>query len=96
MAFKVQSQMVPEIPGNFKNRYRVKGTTSEGLLCDQCQEGEILTQSHCISCSDWSNLREGLDLISIKDMVTFFRKLLEERAKVCEKTTSHDSCSGGD
>ena len=95
MAFKVRSQMVPDIPGNFKNRYRVKGTTSEGLMCDHCQEGEILTQSHCISCSAWSNLRDGLDLTCITDMVTFFRKLLVERAKVCEKTASHDSSSGG-
>ena len=26
MAFKIRSHMVPEIPGNFKNRYKVKGT----------------------------------------------------------------------
>ena len=83
MAFKVKSQRVPEIPGNFKNRYKVKGTISEGLVCDHCQEGEIMTQSHCISCSAWSGLREGLDMTNIKDLVIFFRKMLEERAKVC-------------
>ena len=31
MAFKVRSQMVPEIPGNFKNRYKVKGTIYGGF-----------------------------------------------------------------
>ena len=82
MAFKVRSLMIPEIPGNFKNRYKVKGTISEGLTCEYCQEGEIMTQSHCMSCSAWSELREGLDLTNIKDLVIFFRKMMEERAKV--------------
>ena len=82
MAFKVRSLMVPEIPGNFKNRYKVKGTLSEGLTCEYCQEGEIMTQSHCMSCPAWSGLREGLDLTNIKDLVIFFRKLMDERAKV--------------
>ena len=82
MAFKVRSLMVPEIPGNFKNRYKVKGTLSEGLTCEYCQEGEIMTQSHCMSCPAWSGLREGLDLTNIKDLVIFFQKLMDERAKV--------------
>ena len=82
MAFKIRTQMVPEIPGNYKNKYRVKGTVSDGLACPDCQEGIIMTQSHCLACPAWSGLREGLDLSSIDDMVTFFRKLLVERAKV--------------
>ena len=82
MAFKVRSHMVPDIPGNFKNRYRVKGSENEGLICDQCQEGEIFTQSHCLTCPAWSDLRSGLELTNISDLVTFFRKLLVERAKV--------------
>ena len=76
MAFKIRSHMVPEITGNFKNRYKVKGTISEGLSCEHCKEGEIMTQSHCMSCSAWSGLREGLDLTNIKDLVIFFRKLI--------------------
>jgi hypothetical protein len=62
MAFKVRTQMVPNIPGNFKNKYRVKGTEKEGLVCSHCQQGEILTQSHCLTCSAWAELRDGLDL----------------------------------
>ena len=82
MSFKIRSQMVPDIPGNFKNRYRVRGTENEGLVCDQCQEGEIFTQSHCLTCPAWAELREGLELSRISDLVSFFRKLLVERARV--------------
>ena len=82
MAFKVRTLMVPDIPGNFKNKYRVKGTVDEGLLCSECDQGEIMTQSHCTTCPAWSDLREGLDLSDINDLVIFFRKLLAERAKV--------------
>ena len=82
MAFKIRTQMVPEIPANFKNKYRVKGTETEGLVCTECEEGEIMTQSHCLTCSAWADIREGLDLTDIKDLVTFFRKLLVERLKV--------------
>ena len=42
-------------------------------------------------------LREGLDLTNIMDMVGFFRKLLDERARLEAEsvlgTASHDSCS---
>ena len=40
MAFKVRTLMVPEIPGNFKNKYRVKGTVDEGLECSECDQGD--------------------------------------------------------
>ena len=95
MAFKVRSHMVPEIPGNFKNRFK---NTSEGLVCKYCQEGKIMTQDHCLECPAWEELRRGLEMSNIDDLVVFFRKLLVERAKVevkdvSEKTSSHDSSS---
>ena len=82
MAFRIRSQMVKDIPGNFKNKFRVRGTESEGLACTDCVGGEILTQSHCLAFPAWSELREGLDMRNINDLVVFFRKLLVERAKV--------------
>jgi hypothetical protein len=82
MAFKIRSQIIPEIPGNFKNKYRVKGTVNDGLICSDCQQGEIMTQSHCLAYTAWTELRDGLDLTDINDLVVFFRKLLVERAKV--------------
>ena len=82
MAFKIRTQMVQDIPGNYKNKYRVRGTESDGLACTDCDEGVIMTQSHCLACPAWSGLREGLELSKIDDMVVFFRKLLVERSKV--------------
>ena len=40
-----------------------------------------MTQSHCVSCPGLEDLREGLDLDSMKDMVTYFRRILIERSK---------------
>ena len=80
MGFKVRSQMVPEIPGNFKNKYKHAG--EGGLKCKYCDEGAIMTQSHCVVCPAWGELRRGLDMTDIRDLVKFFRKLLEERAKL--------------
>ena len=82
MAFRIRTEMVKEIPGNFKNKYRVRGTLNEGLICLECQEQAVMTQSHCITCPAWTEIRSGLDLSKISDMVVFFRKLLVERAKV--------------
>ena len=82
MAFRIRTEMVKEIPGNFKNKYRVKGTDTEGLICSECQEQAVMTQSHCLTCPAWSEIRNGLDLSKVSDLVVFFRKLLVERAKV--------------
>ena len=77
MGLKIGTQMVPEIPANFKNKQ-----DRDGLVCSECEEGEIMTQSHCLTCSAWADIREVLDLTDIKDLVSFFRKLLVERSKV--------------
>ena len=50
MTFRIHIQMVQDIPGNYKNKYKVKGTVSEGLVWSDCDTGEILTQSHCLTC----------------------------------------------
>jgi hypothetical protein len=69
-----------EIPGNAKNKYRVKGaeTVSEG----HCTLEAIFTQSNCLTCPAWTEIREGLDMTKIDDLVVFFRKLLVEKEKV--------------
>ena len=47
-------------------------------------------------CPPWLHCREGLDLTNILDPVVFFRKVLDERAKMEAKgvpgTALHDSC----
>ena len=72
MAFKVHSKMVADIPCNFKNKYK-----KEGLICSYCTQGEEMEQGHCIKCPAWSELRQGLDLTNIMDLVVFFRNLLK-------------------
>ena len=40
-----------------------------------------MTQSHCLDCSAWGDIKKGLDVTNINDMVKFFQRLLSERAK---------------
>ena len=96
MAFKVRCKMVPDIPCNFKNKYKRRG--EQGILCSYCKEGEEFSQNHCLECPTWADIRKGLDLTNIMDLVVFFRRLLAERARLDKesvaKTASHDPCSG--
>ena len=80
MAFKVRSKMVADIPCNFKNKYKRKG--EDGIMCPYCKEGREFSQSHCLECPAWTDIREGLDLSNIMDLVVFFRKMLDERARL--------------
>ena len=36
-----------------------------------------MTQSHCLTCPTWAELRTGLDLTSIQYLLVFFTKLVE-------------------
>ena len=66
----IQYEMVPEIKGNCKDKFKLKGEM-EATYCKECKE--IETQSHCITCPQWTDIRSGLDVKKIEDMVTFFR-----------------------
>ena len=50
--------------------------------CKYCIGGNVMSQLHCVGCPAWSDLREGLDLTNILDMVKFFQKLRIERARL--------------
>ena len=76
MAFKIRSKMVTDIPANFKNKLKSKKDDNKGLICGYCNEQEIMDQAHCIQCVKWMDLRDGLDLSNIEDLVTFFSKML--------------------
>ena len=71
--------------------YRVKGTVKDGLTGQDCRGEEIMMQRHYLACPARSELRQGLGITNIKDMVVFFRKLLVKRAKVRQKTATHFS-----
>jgi hypothetical protein len=82
LAFRIRSQMVDNIPANLKNKFR---NDKQGLICKYCPAGDILSQSHCLVCTAWQELRVGLDLNQIEDLTIYFRKLLTERAKMDKK-----------
>ena len=77
-AFKIRSQMLENIPGNFKNKYK---NEKEKIKCSYCDKDQEMTQSHCLDCSAWEGIRKDLDVTNISDMVKFFQRLLLERAK---------------
>ena len=58
-----------------------------------------MSQSHVLECSAWKEIKRGLDLTDIEDLVVFFRKMLAERTKLEEdvlmKTASYDSDDEG-
>lgn len=82
MAFKIRTKMVADIPGNFKNKFRVRKGENEGLICVYCNEEQLLDQAHCLQCVRWKDLRSGLDMTNIKDLVAFFTLMLQEKEKI--------------
>ena len=49
MAFRIRCEMVNEIKGNFKDKFKRLGG-EEALKCDDCQIDQTQTQSHCLVC----------------------------------------------
>ena len=76
MKFKIRTKMVDKIPGNFKNKYRYK---EAGLNCTYCKEE--FTQVHCTICPARAELRKGLDMTKLDDMVIYFRRFLTDDKK---------------
>lgn len=60
--------------------YRKKGGEKE-LLCEDCDSNTIQTQSHCMECPQWVELRRGLEMSKIEDVVVFFQQMLKERLR---------------
>ena len=85
MSFRIICEMVGEIKWNFKDKYRRKGG-EEALKCDDCLSDQIQTQSHCLTCPHWEDIRKDLVLDKLEGMVTFFQRMLKERLN--EKTGS--------
>ena len=58
-------------------------------MCKYCNEEEIMTQSHCTVCPAWEEQRRDLVITDIKDMVKFFRRLLDEREKIDKEVSDN-------
>ena len=81
MCFRTRCEMVNDIKGNFTSKYKRHGGEA-ALVCDNCDLQVNETQTHCLVCPKWEDIRHGLDLTKIVDMATFFQRLLVERAKL--------------
>ena len=80
MAFRIRCKLVKDIKGNYKDKFKRLGG-EDALKCDDCLSDEIQTQSHCLVCPHWEDIRKGLELDKINGLVTFFQRLLLERSK---------------
>ena len=81
LAFRIRCEMVNEIRGNYKDKYRRIG--GEGaLICQDCPDGVTQTQSHCLVCPKWKQFRSDLELSNMPDLVKYFQRMLLERSKV--------------
>jgi hypothetical protein len=80
LAFRIRCELVKEIKGNFKDKYRRKGG-ADAILCDDCNRKEIQTQSHCLVCPHWEEIRRGLPLDKLEGMVIFFQRMLQEKSR---------------
>ena len=85
LAFRIRCELVKDIKGNFKDKHRRKGG-EDALKCEDCTGDTLQTQSHCLVCPRWGEIRNGLELDRIGDLVTFFKRMLAER--LGEKTGS--------
>ena len=96
MCFRTICEMVNEIKGNFLSKYKRYGGEA-ALACDNCDLNVKETQTHCLVCPQWEDIRHGLDLTKIEDMATLFQRLFVERAKQKDGSNraaqqdSHDS-----
>ena len=96
LRFKIAAKMTPRVATNFKNDAKFKASgwlcvgcpplpKSHGNQSQQSSSSPLLpeldTQEHIRVCVAYSDLRDGLDLESDKDIVTYFRHLIERRIK---------------
>ena len=77
LAFRIRTKMVEKIPGNYKNMFKIN---KDGLKCSHCEK-VVMTQIHCVSCPGFKELREGLDLTCMADMVVYFRGIMKKRSR---------------
>ena len=80
MAFRIRCEMVKEVKGNCKDKYRRRGG-EQALNCGDCDSNQVQTQAHCLVCPHWDKLRTDLDLSKMDGMVKYFQRLLAERLK---------------
>ena len=71
--FRSRTNLVEGFKGNFKNLYK-----NTNLNCVGCGQ-EVDDQTHATQCPAYDDLREGLNLQQDRDLVAFFRKVMQRR-----------------
>ena len=86
--FRISSSLVHTIRGNYSGKYRKR---NEPLTCPSCRNQNNEThlnnntevpadsQSHVLHCPAFSDLRGTLDLENDRDLVKYFRSVVERR-----------------
>ena len=73
MMFRMRSKMV-----QCKKNFSIKRSNIEtAWKCDSCMSGAIDTQIHILYCEAYKPLGEGKSLDSDRDLVEYFRKVME-------------------
>ena len=73
--FKILSYMSPKVKMNFQSDRKF---TSELWECQGC--GKRDTQSHLMYCKEYETLRHGKDLSNDKDLVGYFKSIIQKRS----------------
>ena len=82
MKFKIRMHMIENIPGNFSNKFNAIKS-----MCSFCKV--TLTQEHLIHCQGRVELRKGLNMKDINDLVTYFSRFLEDTNSKPKNTHSN-------
>ena len=88
--------MTPTMASNFKNDEKFRQAGWQCVGCSPVTEPaasgtqsptpppglrKIDSQEHLIICSSYADLREGLDLETDRDLVTYFKLVIERRLR---------------
>ena len=82
LKFKLVSKMMPYIKMNFPSDKRF---ASDSWSCENCKLTNVEvekpkdTQEHVLVCSAYEKLRQGKNLSEDKDLVDYFRQVLNHR-----------------
>ena len=76
--FKARTKML-----DFKRNFSHDPKYSKELWrCDSCKSGDLESQSHVLYCTAYKDLRQGKDLNSVEDLVTYFTDVLSIRTQL--------------
>ena len=78
MMLRIRRKMV-QCKMNFSSK---RSNIETAWKCDSCMSEAIDTQSHILYCEAYKPLREGKSLESDKDLVQYFRRVIEIRDKL--------------